>query len=349
MRTLDRLALISTCLASTLAIVITVPIFQQFLPRPDVLLDFRRREQPVLQAVDLSRLTPQIRQAVKQAREQGLQRARSELDKLHAHIMRKVDGEFLDWYFGYLTQQRLAWGYAFNTAASWVSDRDADRELQEHIAREFGLRVIPAPVLDEELQRIARQSVAVFLTSLQGQLQGIPERYEIPSAQWEAYLGSISTMVSLTEGSGSVPLTLKAFAAGLVWSGTGVVTTLIPAVPAQLARTAVVAGTTRATGVLTGAVARQALTTLGRQAAARGAAASAGSWGPIVGGAALVGLIAWEIWDHKSTIAENRPLVRNNIDHFLHLYENSLIEPTGMIGSILHDLETRIVTNMVST
>ncbi|PVE25651.1 hypothetical protein DC522_04870 [Microvirga sp. KLBC 81] len=349
MRTLDRLTLISTCLATTVVIFTTVPVVQQFLPRRETLFDFRRREQPVVQTVDLSRLTPQIRQAVEKAREQGLHQARLELDKLHARIMAKVDGAFLDWYFGYVTQQRMAWGYAFNKAASWVSGSDADKDLQEHIAREFGLRVIPAPVLDEELQRIARQSVAVFLTSLQDHLQSIPKQYEIPPAQWEAYLASISTMVSLTEGSRSVPLTLKAFAAGLVWSGTGVVASLAPAVTAQLARTAVVAGTTRATGVLTGAVARKALTTVGRQAAARGAAASAGSWGPVVGGAALLGLIVWEIWDHRSTVAENRPLLRNNIDHFLRLYEHSLVEPAGMIGTILHDLETRIVTNIVST
>jgi len=147
MRTLDRVALISTCLASTLVIFTAMPVLQQFLPRPDILLDPRRREQPVVQAVDLSRLTPQIRQAVEKAREQGLQQARLELDKLHARIMAKVDGEFLDWYFGYWTQQRLAWGYAFDKAASWVSSSDADRKLQEHIAREFGLRVIVRQVL----------------------------------------------------------------------------------------------------------------------------------------------------------------------------------------------------------
>jgi hypothetical protein len=348
MRALDRLALISTCLASTVVILVTVPVFQQFLPRPDRLLDPRRREQPIVKAIDLSGLTPELRRVVEKARGEGLQHARAELDKLHAAVMHKVDGDFLEWYFGYWTQQRLALSYAINTGKSWVVGGDAGKQLHEDIAREFGLRVLPAPVLDGELQRIARQSVAVFVTSLQDHLQSIPKQYEIPPAQWEAYLESITTMVSQTEGGRAVPLTLKAFATGVVLSGTGVVTTMAPLVTAQFARTAILAGSTRASGALAGAVARQAAGAISRQAAARGVAAAVGSWGTIAGGAAVVGLIAWEVWDHTSTVAENRPLLRNNIDHFLRLYETGLVEPAGMIGAILHDLESKIVTNIVS-
>jgi hypothetical protein len=347
MRALDRLALISTCLASTVVILITVPVFHQFLPRPNGLFEPRRREQPVITAIDLSGLTPELRRSVENAREEGLQHARAELDKLHASVMGKVDGDFLEWYFGYWTQQRLALSYALNTGKSWVTGGDPERHLQEDIAREFGLRVIPAPALDGELQRIARQSVAVFATSLQEHLQSIPKQYDIPPAQWEAHLDGIATMVSRTEGSRHVPLTLKAFATGVVLSGTGVTTVMAPLVTAQFARTAILAASARASGALAGTVARQAATTMSRQAAARGVAA-AGSWGALAGGAALVGLIAWEVWDHTRTVAENRPLLRNNIDHFLRLYEASLVEPAGMIGAILHDLESRIVANITS-
>jgi hypothetical protein len=68
----------------------------------------------------------------------------------------------------------------------------------------------------------------------------------------------------------------------------------------------------------------------------------------MTGGVALAGLVAWEIWDHKTTVAENRPLLRNNIDQFLRLYETSLVEPHGMIGGILHGLERQIAANIPS-
>ncbi len=349
MRALDRLALISTCLASTVVIVTAVPMFQHIVPWASTPPEHRGREQAIVQPIDLSRLTPQLRQAIANAREEGLGHARVELGKLHAHMMGKVDGEFLDWYFGYFTQQRLAWGYVFNAATSWVTGGDADRDLQARIAQEFGLRVIPASLLDEELQRISRQSVTVFLTSLQDHLHRIPQQYEIPPAQWDAYLDSIATMVSQTEGGRSVPLTLKAFSAGLVLSGATVVTSLAPVVSAQLARTTVVVGATRATGALTASVARQGAAILGRQAATRGAAAAAGSWGALTGGAAILGLLAWDVWDHRNTVAENRPLLRNNIDQFLRSYEAGLLEPSGMVGGILYDLETKIATNIAST
>jgi hypothetical protein len=42
-------------------------------------------------------------------------------------------------------------------------------------------------------------------------------------------------------------------------------------------------------------------------------------------------------------------LLRSSIEHFLRLYEASLVESTGMIGAILHDLESKIVTNIVGT
>jgi len=57
-------------------------------------------------------------------------------------------------------------------------------------------------------------------------------------------------------------------------------------------------------------------------------------------------LVAWEAWDHQSIVAENRPLLRNNIDHFLQLYESGLVAPHGMVGNILHDLERQIAASI---
>ena len=57
-------------------------------------------------------------------------------------------------------------------------------------------------------------------------------------------------------------------------------------------------------------------------------------------------LVAWEAWDHKCTAAENRPLLRSNIDQFLHLYETGLLEPHGMLGGIIHTLESQIAISI---
>ena len=354
MRALDRLALYSTCTATAVIIASTALIFHQGPPRWGKLDEPHIVEQPVVQAVDLSRLTPEVRQAVEKARMDGLQHARAELESLHGEMMRKVDSRLLDWYFGYWTQQRLGLSYAYTSGTNWVASlvvdvdpEEASKTLQTEIAREFELRVMPGPILEQHLQRIAQQSVTVFVRSLQEHLQDIPKRYQVPSAQWEEYLERITFMIGGTQASRSVPLTLKALSAGVVLSGVSVTAALAPYVTAQFAQNMAMAGASRASGALVGSVGGRAATTLSRQVAARGLATGAGSWGgALTGGVALVALVAWEAWDHQSIVAENRPLLRNNIDHFLQLYESGLVAPHGMVGNILHDLERQIAASI---
>src|SRR3712207_1625980 len=255
MRALDRLALYSTCTATAVIIASTAFIYIQQQPRWSKLPEPRVREQSVVQAVDLSRLAPEIRQAVEKARSDGLQHAGAELVSLHAEMMHKVDSNLLDWYFGYWTQQRLGLTYAYTSGKNWlaglVTEADPDaasKALQEEIAREFELRVMPGPILEQHLQRIAQQSVAVFVQSLQGHLQDIPKRYQVPPAQWEEYLERITFMISGTEANRSVPLTLKALSTGVVLSGISVTATLAPYVTAQFTQTMAVAGAARASG-----------------------------------------------------------------------------------------------------
>jgi hypothetical protein len=61
MRALDRLALYSTCTATAVIIASTALIFHQGQPREGKLSEPHIIEQPVVQAVDLSRLTLVVR------------------------------------------------------------------------------------------------------------------------------------------------------------------------------------------------------------------------------------------------------------------------------------------------
>lgn len=356
MRALDRVAFYITCSAAAVLVASTALLFHQQQASWPKFPEPRTRERSVVQAIDLSRLAPEVRQAVEKARFEGLQHARGELENLHAEMMRRVDSSLLDWYFGYWTQQRLGLNYAYTIGKTWlagfvtVTDPDAaSQALREEIAREFELRVMPGPLLEQNLQRIAQQSVAVFVQALQDHLQDIPKRYQVPPAHWDDYLEGITLMIGGTEAARSIPLTLKALSAGVALSGASVTATLAPYVTAQFTRSMAVAGAARASGALAGSVGRQAATTLARQAAARGLVTSAGSWGgALTGGIAVGALVAWEAWDHKSTVAENRPLLRSNIDRFLQLYQAGLVEPHGMIGAVFHGLEGQIIAKLPS-
>jgi hypothetical protein len=321
-------------------------MFRPLLPRADRQPAGPAAEQPIAETIDLARLTPELQQAVSRAREAALQHARSELDQLHIEIMSEVEGSFLDWYFGYWTQQRLGFSYLVNQGKSWITGGNADQELQDEIAREFDLRVMPAPLLDERLHRITRQTIATFAESLQAHIHGIALRYNIPPSRWDAHLQNIVTTVGLTDGSGSIPLTLKALATGVVWSGTGAALAIAPRLAAQFSAGPAFAGGT--SGALVRPLTRQASGLVLRQAATRGAAATMGSFGPVAEAIALGGLVAWEAWDHHHTVAENRPLLRDNIDQFLRSYETDLLEQPGMIGASLDDLTTKILAGLVA-
>jgi hypothetical protein len=356
MRALDRLALYITCVAGAVLVGGTALFFHDLRPSFDKLKQLSRREQSVVRPVDLSRLTPEIRRAVERARAEAVQYARQELEAVHSEIMHKVDTDLLDWYFAYGTQQRLALTYAVNSGTTWIAGlfvnvdpAETRRKFQDQIAREFELRVMPRPMLEVRLQRIAQSAVTAFINTLQGHLEEIPKQYGVPPAQWDDYLERITVLVAATEGSRSVPLTLKALSAGLVWSAAGVTTAIAPLVTAQLARNVAVAGAGRATAAMSSSVGRYAAATATRQLAARGVAAGAGAWGgAATGGIVLAAVVAWEAWDHTRTVAENKPLLRRNIDGLLRHYQAELLQPHGMVGAILHNLETQIATNIPS-
>jgi hypothetical protein len=260
MRAVDRLALYSTCIASAVIVASTALIVVQLQPRWEKYSELRIREQPIVRTVDLSRLAPEIRQALEQARSRALEHVRADLGSLRAEMMRKVDNNLLDWYFGYWTQQRLGLTYALNGGKNWIAGlvfdvdpEELSKHLQKEIAREFELRVMPGAMLEEHLQQIA-EPVAVFIQSLQERLQEIPRRYQIPPAQWDEYLEHISFMITATEASRTVPLTLKALSAGIVWSGVRVTTALAPYATAQLTQNMAVAAAGRASGALAGSV-----------------------------------------------------------------------------------------------
>ncbi len=151
-----------------------------------------------------------------------MRHSRAELDKLHAEIMDRLDHDFLDWYFGWLTQKSLGFNSLLDDAKSFLGGVDADEKLQRRVAREFGVRVILTPVVEERIERIAHESATRFVASLTDKLQNVLQQHEIPPLQWEEYVDRATVMVSDTEGASSVPMTLRALLTGTTTTGVSV-------------------------------------------------------------------------------------------------------------------------------
>lgn len=160
--------------------------------------------------------------ALVKSRETALRVASNELDTWIADLMKRVDdpgsdGDFLDWYFGYWTQQKFgleavtAWGIRrFNKNSPTVKER-----IQETVLQEFTKKVFRPEIAKLELKTISRDISQVYTNELQKNLEGVRTRYNIPTTDWNSYLQGLTVSVTDFDGR-QVTLNLKAVAVGSI-------------------------------------------------------------------------------------------------------------------------------------
>ena len=104
-----------------------------------------------------------------ESREIALKIASEDLDLWKSNIMKKVDdpknnNDFLDWYFGYWTQQE----FGIDGVKSWLNNRfdknspTAKEKIQETVRQEFTHRVLRPEIAKLEIKNIARKISQVY-------------------------------------------------------------------------------------------------------------------------------------------------------------------------------------------
>ncbi len=152
-------------------------------------------------------------------------------------------------------------------------------------------------------------------------------QYRIAPVQWDRYLEGIGTSIQRVDGNRQVSLSLKAVTA----STAGAAAVLVRSLTGLASRIEV----RFATEAVEKPVARLA-TSAGSKLAAR-------AGGKMLGPAIAVGVIAWDLWDHHQTVAENLPILRDALAEYLSLQKDSLLHDpqTGVLASI-HEVEAGI-------
>jgi hypothetical protein len=294
-------------------------------------------EAKVQKDIDWNLVDEKIRIGIQAAHENAIAYGQELLVAWHNDKMEKIDSNFLEWYFGYFTQLEIgakAVGYA---ATNWWnnSTRSASDQVATEVLKELEHRVFPTLLMNGEMESIAKETVSIFINSLGKELQDIPQSYKIPQEDWNRHLEEIAVMVSDIEGLRSQPLTLKALSAGaLIGTKTlalPLTKIVVPAIKATVGRSIKSFSLKTATNVATKR-AIAAGTTKGS------AMAASGPFAVFVFG----GLLAWEAWDHHSTVAANKPLMREQLKASLDQLEKNLIAVDGPIGAPLYDIEKQI-------
>ena len=249
------------------------------------------------------------------------------------HMMRRVDEDFLEWYFDYWTQQRLGlkslWYWTLHQALE--NQPDATEAITEEIQNEFAKRVLRPEIAQLEMERIAEDMLHVYVNELDAQLAVIPEKYEIPQPDWGRYLEDIAVLTAKAEGEGATPLSLKAVTVASMGGGVALVGALNPAMK-------------KIGGKVSAKLAAKGASKVAGKTGAKVAGKFGGKFlGAIVG----VGVIMWEVWDHYETKQVELPILREALaEYFFEVRHDLLHEPESGMMAIINEIESNMLASL---
>ncbi|MEB3229431.1 MAG: hypothetical protein VKJ64_00365, partial [Leptolyngbyaceae bacterium] len=271
--------------------------------------------------------------AVNQAHEDATDYAATALASWqNEQLVPRLDG-FLDWYFGYFNQKKFELTVPYLWAKNQVIKpfyspekmASVTTQISQQFEHEFAKRVLVPSLAQITLERITQETTARYLRQLQTSIQTVQQAYQIPQGEWERYLDGLSLMVVDTEGN-TVSNSLKSVAIG----GGGYLVAK-PLLAMSLAKVSSKFGA-KAVGAATTKVAAK---TGGAVAAELGASVL----DPLAG----VALLVWDVWDYKNVVASDRPLLRDNLLHYLdEMTEQLLHHPEASVMAAVDQLELQI-------
>jgi hypothetical protein len=272
-------------------------------------------------------LDKEVEQAIGRARRQAREQASRELDQWTAELRQRVP-DFADWYFGYWGTQLRGAKALYDEVVHWIDSGQptAAEKMTEEFQKQFAIRVLQPGTSQMRLERIQREALTTFLNNLKGHLDKIPEKYEISPADWDNYLAEISQQESGIEGGRNAPITLKVLYASAAGG-----TVVLASKALKLLKTGL--GTSvgaKVSSKLAGKVGGKLATKTGGKVAAK-------FGGALVGEIVGVGIIIWDVWDHVTTVRENRPILINSINGYLDEMKRSLLDDpeTGVMSPVL--------------
>lgn len=288
--------------------------------------------------VDWSKVNEAMKLTLDNAYKSAEDYASKELDVWVDELMSRVDGSFLDWYFGYFNQKQIEYKSLFVQLSSGATrllnpnnPTPAEKVAEvvtEDFQKEFAKRVLIPQTSQLRLERITQQTVKHYLDELKGNINNIPVRYNLPKADWERYLNEIAITINDTEGKIS-NLSLKVLAGG------GSYLALKPLVAPLVVK-----------------VGSKVVAKLASKAGAKVATKTGASLVGKLGASVLdctvgVGIILWDVWDTNHTANIEKPILHDNLAAYLQEVKFSLLNNReNGIMTVIDQIQSKIVPNL---
>jgi hypothetical protein len=286
-------------------------------------------KKPVITKVDWTRINRDVQSAMSKTRLHIQELAAEKLNVWIKNQMKRVDGDFLPWYFSYWTQQKIGLKSLMYQVLNWVdSDNPPPAErITEEVQEEFASRVLRPQIAQLEVERILTEVITEYSTRLSREFKKIPGEYHIKQADWDRYLQDIAVMVKNVEANRQTSLSLKAIA-GVTAGGMVLMFRSIKPLITRI-------GSRISSKMAAKAASRMATKTGGKVAAKLG--------GRFIGTIIAVGIIIWDVWDHFQTKKKALPVLRQNIQDYLNEVRESILhDPEFGIMTIIYEMELSI-------
>lgn len=309
---------------------------------------------PLLQVAGLQALLLQrdLQGALDKAEGAGRLSGRRELDAWHAKILDRVDKHFLEQHLSFTAKWMATARYLWTSTVAG-SDKAFNEQLEAQ-ERSFRQTVASEDELRAELTAMAQKMAAAFADALDAELGDIARQHGMTDAEIDAHLSGIEapTMVisapSIADEARRIRWRFSAVKLALNIAQDAI-PKAINVLSAPLSLTAIQSAAKEAAGTkgaLKVAAHKAALTGAKATGGKTATAAAAKVGGAIAGGpfvlVAIAGVIAWEWWDHRKSVAEQKPILLQQIGEGLAAYETALLDADGQLGSVLVQMKQAV-------
>lgn len=329
----DLLKSISRLLWVIVIIILLASLGKMFLPKSEKgPKTFEPHKVNINEPIDWSQVNKAVADALKAAREETENLASEKLDQWINEKMKRVDNVFLEWYFGFWTQQWIGLKAIWYKGKEWIfsNSKSAAEEITGMVQEKFTTSVIVPQTSQKQIERIISEVMNHYARALKGKLDNIPMQYEINPADWNLYIREISEITTTVDADRSVPLSLKVIFGAGVGVSLRLISSLKPVIKKIVAKISTKLAAKKAASI----------------AIKKGGQVAARFGGRFLGPIVAIGIIIWDIWDHRNNVKVAKPKLRQSIlDYFKEVKHLLLNDDRYGIMTIIYRMEQRILEN----
>lgn len=276
--------------------------------------------------------------AVREVHDTTEEFATAEMDEWLSEIMKKVDNQFLNWYFSYFHQKATQDGVPFAWLAFKIDflkvlraedekQLNADQIIQKRMIEEINdkfKQLVFNQETEDDLKRTIERIARNYASAIGFKFSQIKALYQVHDEDWKQHLDDISQLIYNT--------------------GTSQFGFSTESLNNQLATKLSIATTL---AISTKLAAKFASKLVVKGAVKGGVSAAAELVAKFVDPFILVGFLAWDVSDYQQMITKTQPELRQNIFDYLNELKQSIINsPENSIMTAIEEVETKLINTL---